>query len=64
MNTAGETFVNLPKASLLLWVGGEDIKIIVGLPLVQVISAVNHQVVRQRLNIGRSFGEDAVVGKG
>ena len=64
MNTAGETFADLPEASLLLWVGGEDIKIIVGLPLVQVISAVNHQVVRQRLNIGRSFGEDAVVGKG
>jgi len=55
MNTAGETFADLPEASL---------KIIVGLPLVQVISTVNHQVVRQRLNIGRSFGEDAVVGKG
>ena len=65
VKTAGKTFVNLPRASLLLWVGDEDLTGIVRLLLVHVFSAVNGQVVRQRLKIGRWLGgDDAVVGEG
>ena len=61
MKTAGETFVNLPNTSLLLWGGDEDFTSIVGLFLVHGVSAVDSQ----RLKIGRCLGEDdAAVGKG
>ena len=64
MKAAGETFINLSEAFLLLWVG-ERLTNFDRLLLVHGVSSVKVQFVRQRVKIGRRLGKcDAVVGNG